>query len=177
MDGASRLRKRTERMDRREAPIARRAPRLFLQEAYGPRRDPRFSRAGIADLGRLCDIMKIAAFWADTRSLAWRGWFQAMERDADVATRAKTIEWLKTEVVDQVSRLFKAMWDGSAVRITDSLAGLIAGVYILGRRLGISYKDLDGAVTDKLAKLKQEGHQLEDLYRDLSALEEHIRKR
>lgn len=100
-----------------------------------------------------------------------------MERDADVATRAKTIEWLKTEVVDQVSRLFKAMWDGSAVRITDSLAGLIAGVYILGRRLGISYKDLDGAVTDKLAKLKQEGHQLEDLYRDLSALEEHIRKR
>ncbi|WP_027094463.1 MazG-like family protein [Cohnella thermotolerans] len=100
-----------------------------------------------------------------------------MERDVDVATRAKTIEWLKTEVVDQVSRLFKAMWDGSAVRITDSLAGLIAGVYILGRRLGISYKDLDGAVTDKLAKLKQEGHQLEDLYRDLSALEEHIRKR
>jgi nitrate/nitrite-specific signal transduction histidine kinase len=100
-----------------------------------------------------------------------------MERDVDVATRAKTIEWLKTEVVDQVSRLFKAMWDGSAVRITDSLAGLIAGVYILGRRLGISYKDLDGAVTDKLAKLKQEGHQLEDQYRDLSALEEHIRKR
>lgn len=100
-----------------------------------------------------------------------------MERDMDVATRAKTIEWLKTEIVDQVSRLFKAMWDGSTVRIVDSMAGLIAGVYILGRRLGISYRDLDGAVADKLAKLKQEGHQLEDHYRDLSALEEHIRKR
>jgi len=100
-----------------------------------------------------------------------------MERDVDVATRAKTIEWLKTEIVDQVSRLFKAMWDGSTVRIVDSMAGLIAGVYILGRRLGISYKDLDGAVAEKLAKLKQEGHQLEDHYRDLSALEEHIRKR
>lgn len=100
-----------------------------------------------------------------------------MERDMDVATRAKTIEWLKTEIIDQVSRLFKAMWDGSTVRIVDSMAGLIAGVYILGRRLGISYRDLDGAVVDKLAKLKQEGHQLEDHYRDLSALEEHIRKR
>lgn len=100
-----------------------------------------------------------------------------MERDVDVATRAKTIEWLKTEIVDQVSRLFKAMWDGSTVRIVDSMAGLIAGVYILGRRLGVSYKELDGAVADKLARLKQEGHQLEDQYRDLSALEEHIRKR
>lgn len=100
-----------------------------------------------------------------------------MERDVDVATRAKTIEWLKTEIVDQVSRLFKAMWDGSTVRIVDSMAGLIAGVYILGRRLGVSYQELDGAVADKLARLKQEGHQLEDQYRDLSALEEHIRKR
>ncbi|CAM4006357.1 MazG-like family protein [Cohnella lubricantis] len=100
-----------------------------------------------------------------------------MERDVDVATRAKTIEWLKTEIIDQVSRLFKAMWDGSTVRIVDSMAGLIAGVYILGRRLGISYRELDAAVADKLAKLKQEGHQLEDHYRDLSALEEHIRKR
>ncbi|WP_246469837.1 MazG-like family protein [Cohnella nanjingensis] len=99
------------------------------------------------------------------------------ERDLDVAGRARLIEWLKSEVVDQVSRLFKAMWDGSAVRIADSLAGLIAGSYILGRRLGVSYRDLDGAIADKLAKLKQEGHQLEDHYQDLSALEEHIRKR
>jgi len=95
----------------------------------------------------------------------------------DVATRARTIEWLKTEIVDQVSRLFKAMWDGSAVRITDSLAGLIAGAYVLGRRLGVPYKDLDKAIADKLARMKQEGHQLEEQYRDLSALEEHIRKR
>jgi hypothetical protein len=100
-----------------------------------------------------------------------------VERDMDVATRARLIEWLKSEVVDQVSRLFKAMWDGSAVRMTDSLAGLIASSYVLGRRLGISYRDLDNAIAGKLAKLKQEGHQLEEQYRDLSLLEEHIRKR
>ncbi|MBB6735723.1 MazG-like family protein [Cohnella zeiphila] len=100
-----------------------------------------------------------------------------MDKEMDVATRARTIEWLKTEIVDQVSRLFKAMWDGSAVRIADSLAGLIAGAYVLGRRLGVPYKDLDKAIAEKLARLKQEGHQLEEQYRDLSALEEHIRKR
>lgn len=100
-----------------------------------------------------------------------------MERDLGVATRARMIEWLKTEVVDQVSRLFKAIWDGSTSRVMDSLAGLIASSYILGRRLGIPYRDLDNAIADKLAKLKQEGHQLEDQYRDLTELSEHIRKR
>ncbi len=100
-----------------------------------------------------------------------------MERDLDVATRARMIEWLKTEVVDQMSRLFKAIWDGSTTRATDSLAGLIASSYILGRRLGIPYRDLDNAIADKLAKLRQEGHQLEDQSRDLTELSEHIRKR
>jgi hypothetical protein len=100
-----------------------------------------------------------------------------MERDFDVATRARMIEWLKTEVVDQLSRLFKAMWDGSTSRVTDSLASLIASSYILGRRLGIPYRGIDQAIADKLAKLKQEGHQLEDHYQDLTELSEHIRKR
>lgn len=101
----------------------------------------------------------------------------SIDQNLDVAGRARSIEWLKSEVLDQVSRLFKAMWEGSTARITDSLSGLIASAYILGRRLGISYRDLDKAVEDKLSRLKQEGHQLEDQYRDLSALEEHIRKR
>jgi len=87
------------------------------------------------------------------------------------------IEWLKTEVVDQMSRLFKGMWDGSTSRVIDGLAGLVASSYILGRRLGIPYRDLDNAIADKLARLRQEGHQLEDQYKDLSELSEHIRKR
>lgn len=100
-----------------------------------------------------------------------------MERDLDVATRTRMIEWLKTEVVDQMSRLFKGIWDGSTSRVIDGLAGLIASSYILGRRLGIPYRDLDNAIADKLARLRQEGHQLEDQYKDLSELSEHIRKR
>ncbi|MFC4302047.1 MazG-like family protein [Cohnella boryungensis] len=100
-----------------------------------------------------------------------------MERDLDVATRTRMIEWLKTEVVDQMSRLFKAIWDGSTARVVDGLAGLIASSYILGRRLGIPYREVDNAIADKLNRLKQEGHQLEEHYQDLSELSEHIRKR
>ncbi|WP_187375180.1 MazG-like family protein [Paenibacillus antibioticophila] len=100
-----------------------------------------------------------------------------MQKEMDIAKRAKVIEWLKTEVVDHVSRLFKALWEGSTTRIMDSLASLMVSSYILGRRLGISYRDLDEAVLDKLKKHKQEGHQLEDWYQDISTLEEHMRKR
>nr|WP_282579889.1 MazG-like family protein [Paenibacillus odorifer] len=95
----------------------------------------------------------------------------------DVAKRAKVIEWLKTEVIDQVSRLFKALWEGSTTRVGDSLASLIMSSYILGRRLGIPYRSLDDLLLEKLRKHKQEGHQLEDWYQDISALEEHMRKR
>ncbi|GAB6990974.1 MazG-like family protein [Paenibacillus pini] len=100
-----------------------------------------------------------------------------MPKDLDVAKRAKVIEWLKTEVVDHVSRLFKALWEGSTTRVGDSLASLIMSCYILGRRLGLSYRDLDDQLLEKLKKHKQEGHQLEDWYQDISALEEHMRKR
>ncbi|MFP4975117.1 MazG-like family protein [Paenibacillus sp. CN-4] len=98
-------------------------------------------------------------------------------KDLDVAKRAKVIEWLKTEVIDQVSRLFKSMWEGSTVRIGDSLASLIMSCYILGRRLGLSYRDLDELLLDKLKKHRQDGHQLEEWYQDISLLEEHMRKR
>ncbi|VTR32235.1 MazG-like family [Actinobacillus pleuropneumoniae] len=100
-----------------------------------------------------------------------------MPKDLDVAKRAKVIEWLKTEVIDHVSRLFKALWEGSTTKVGDSLASLMMSSYILGRRLGLNYRDLDDLLLEKLKKHKQEGHQLEDWYQDISALEEHLRKR
>ncbi|MDQ0091875.1 hypothetical protein J2T12_005318 [Paenibacillus anaericanus] len=100
-----------------------------------------------------------------------------MHKEMDVAKRAKVIEWLKTEVVDHVARLFKALWEGSTTRVSDSLASLIVSSYILGRRLGVSYRNLDDTILEKLKKHKQEGHQLEDWYQDISTLEDHLRKR
>lgn len=62
-------------------------------------------------------------------------------------------------------------------KIIDGLASLVACSYILGRRLGISMRSLDEAVTDKMKKHREEGHQLEEWYGDISALEDHLRKR
>lgn len=118
-------------------------------------------------------------FYAIMKNKAFHGSVTiiSMPKELDVAKRAKVIEWLKTEMLDQVSRLFKALWEGSTARISDSLASLIMSSYILGRRLGISFRDMDDLLIEKLRKHRQEGHQLEDWYQDISALEDHMRKR
>lgn len=78
-------------------------------------------------------------------------------KDLDVAKRAKVIEWLKTEVIDQVSRLFKALWEGSTTRVGDSLASLIMSSYILGRRLGIPYRQLDDLLPRSSESISRKG--------------------
>jgi len=100
-----------------------------------------------------------------------------MHKEMDIAKRTKVIEWLKTEVMDYVARLFKSLWEGSTAKVVDSLSSLIVSSYILGRRVGISYRELDDSILEKLQRSKQEGHQLEELYQDISALDEHLRKR
>jgi len=100
-----------------------------------------------------------------------------MEKDMDLAKRVKVIEWLKTEIIDQSARLLKGIWEGSQAKTVDALASLISSGYILGRRLGVSYRSLDEAIMDKMKQHKAEGHQLEDWYGDISALDEHISKR
>jgi len=95
-------------------------------------------------------------------------------KEMDVARRAKLIEWLKTEMLDETARLFRGLWEGRQASIVDALAGLIVNSYLLARRLGIPYQELDGAVRDKLDEHKRQNHQLEEWYGDLSSLERHL---
>jgi hypothetical protein len=98
-------------------------------------------------------------------------------QDMDIAKRLKVIDWLKTEIIEQVSRLFKGLLSGSEEKIKDSLASLIVSSYVMGRRLGLSYRTLDEAVLAKLKEHREQGHQVEDWYGDLSAMEDYFNKR
>jgi hypothetical protein len=100
-----------------------------------------------------------------------------VERDVDLAKRAKIIEWLKTEIIEQTAYLLKGIWEGSHFKIVDGLASVVSCTYILGRRLGVSFRSLDEAILDKMKKHREDGHQLEEWYGDISALEDHVRKR
>lgn len=95
-------------------------------------------------------------------------------KDMDVARRAKIIEWLKTEMIEEMAQLFRGLWEGRQTRIVDGLASLIVSSYLLARRLGVSYRELDDTVLEKLKTHKRDHHQLEEWYGDLSSLERHL---
>lgn len=99
------------------------------------------------------------------------------EHKLQFAKNVKIIDWLKTEVIGQVSNLCKGLYHANQLMIIESLSGLIVTTYVLARRVGFSYRELDQAVIEKLREHTREGHQLEQWYGDLSTLEEYINKR
>ncbi|MFC4077252.1 MazG-like family protein [Salinithrix halophila] len=99
------------------------------------------------------------------------------ERNVHIAKSVKVIEWLKTELLDQIANLYKGLHQANQSLISDSLASLVIVVYVLARRVGISYREVDQTVSRKLREHTRERHQLEDWYGDLSQLEEYISKR
>ncbi len=50
-------------------------------------------------------------------------------RDLDIARNARTIDWLRTEIVDHVANLYKAMWQNREELMLDALAGLIMAAF------------------------------------------------
>lgn len=99
------------------------------------------------------------------------------ERGVQFAKSVKVIEWLKTEILDQVTHLFKGVQYASQHVMIDSLSSLVISIYVLARRTGFTFRELDQSVVQKLREHVREGHQLEEWYGDLSALEEYLNKR
>jgi hypothetical protein len=99
------------------------------------------------------------------------------ERGIQFAKSIKVVEWLKTEIIDQIAHLYKGIHHANQLVIIDSLSSLIVSIYVLARRIGFTFHELDQAVVQKLKEHTKEGHQLEQWYGDLSSLEEYMNKR
>lgn len=92
----------------------------------------------------------------------------------DIARNIKVIEWLKTELVGTVSALFRAMLKNSQDAIEDALASMVVTIYVLARRLGVNFAQLDVRVESKVRNGIKEKHEIEDWYGDLTALLKYI---
>lgn len=96
----------------------------------------------------------------------------------DIAKNIKMIEFYKTELLSSLSFLYGAMFKGkSSDDITDALTDIVMTAYLLSRRLGMDYSDLDKHMLDKIHLQIIEGHEAEKWYNDLSTLKEHISDR
>ncbi|MEW6228996.1 MAG: MazG-like family protein [Bacillota bacterium] len=92
----------------------------------------------------------------------------------DIARNLKTIEWLKTELVANLSSLFKSMLKNNDEAIADSLANIVIGCYLLGKRLGLPHLALDAKIGEKVKANIEQGHEIETWYGEFSALRRHL---
>lgn len=105
-----------------------------------------------------------------------------MRRDkgSDITKNVKIIEWIKNEILLSVSDLFNLLFKG-VKSIDDSLHDCIASIimlsYLLAKRLGIDFNEIDYKIKEKLKQGIKEEHSIETWFGDLSDLEKHMDNR
>jgi len=98
-------------------------------------------------------------------------------RELDIATNLKVVEWLKAELVESVGALLKSLLKTSSDASSDALATIIIVCYVLGRRVGISFQAIDMRIRHKINSSINDAHEIEQWYGDLSDLQKYLDKK
>lgn len=97
--------------------------------------------------------------------------------ESDILRKLRLLEALKAELVINVGQLYQAIAKNSGQAITEGLAAIIVSCYILARRLGIDFADLDEAIVNKTNQNIKRDHEAEQLFGDFSEYQRYLRKR
>jgi hypothetical protein len=99
------------------------------------------------------------------------------QRELDIAKNIKLIEWLKSELLDNMSGLFRGFLQGSETILRDCLANIVVLSYLLARRLGIRYTQLDDQIRERIRQNLETDGDFETWKSDLTVLEHHFHNR
>lgn len=103
-----------------------------------------------------------------------------IEKGSDITKNVKIIEWIKNEILMSISDLFNLLFKGVKPidnGLQNAIANIIMLSYLLGKRLGISFDEIDYTIKEKAKEGIKEEHSIETWFGDLSKLEEHIDNR
>ena len=99
------------------------------------------------------------------------------DKGSEITKNVKIIEWMKNEIIMSISDLFNLLFKGVKPVdevLQDTLANIIMITYLLAKRLGISFKDIDYKIKEKIKIGIKEEHSIETWYGDLSNLKKHM---
>ena len=97
-------------------------------------------------------------------------------RESDMIRKIRLLEWLKAELAVSVGEVMRAVAGGVRVPMADALSRVVVSCYVLGRHLGVGFKELDEAVTRRLDRpLDAMAKDAEDRYGDHRALRRYRR--
>ena len=100
------------------------------------------------------------------------------KKDMDIIKNLRTIEWLKSEMLTSIANLYELLARGEdniKEDLENSISNIMLLSYLLGKRLGLSYQDINSNLEDKIKLNMLEGHKIEKWYGDLSELLEFVR--
>ncbi len=99
------------------------------------------------------------------------------KNNMDVIKNLRTIEWLKSEILTSIANLYEVLAKGeenTKEDMEDLISNIILLSYLLGKRLGLSYEDINSNLKDKVKFNIVKEHQIEKWYGDLSQLLEFL---
>jgi len=100
-----------------------------------------------------------------------------LDKGSDVTRNVKIMEWMKTELLMSLGDLFNLILKGVKPldeALQDTLANIIMITYLLAKRLGISFTEIDYKVKEKIKLGISDNHSVERWYGDLTELKKHI---
>ena len=102
------------------------------------------------------------------------------DRNSDVTKNVKIIEWMKKELILSVGDVFDLIFKGVKPLdevLQDTLANIIMITYLLAKRLGISFSEIDYKIQEKIRIGIDQNNSVESFYGDFSNLKKHIENR
>ena len=100
-----------------------------------------------------------------------------LDKSSDITKNIKIMEWMKTELILSIGDLFNLIFKGVKPldeTLQDTLANIIMITYLLGKRLGIGFNEIDYKIKEKIKIGIDENHSVESWYGDLSNLKKHM---
>lgn len=95
-------------------------------------------------------------------------------QESDIIKTMRFIEELKADMLAEAGHMYRAMALCKEDAIRDALAAMVALCYVLGRRLGIHFSELDHAVGKKARDCARTHAALEARFGDFSRVERHF---
>ncbi len=102
------------------------------------------------------------------------------DRNSDVTKNVKIIEWMKKELILSLGDVFDLIFKGVKPldeALQDTLANIIMITYLLAKRLGISFSEIDYKIKEKIRIGIDQNHSVESWYGDFSNLKKHMENR
>ena len=102
------------------------------------------------------------------------------DKSSDITKNVKIIEWMKKELILSVGDVFDLIFKGVKPldeALQDTLANIIMITYLLAKRLGISFSEIDYKIKEKIRIGIDQNHSVESRNGDISNLKKHMENR